>query len=83
VSQVDISQWIAELIGINDFVSMGENLFRSVRRLLILSRLEQELFDPKAGLTIAPNQFLFRPKENQEEQSILFYRQYLEFIQSI
>jgi hypothetical protein len=80
VSQVDISQLLAETLGLHDFPSMGENPFREERRLPVLSRLEQHLFDPASQSLLDPSSWQSRPEAGDSERNILFYRSYIDYI---
>jgi hypothetical protein len=80
VSQVDISRFLADTLGLDDFSSMGEDPFHSARRLPVLSRLEQHLFDPATQSLWAPNAWQSRPLDGDAEQNILFYRAYIDYI---
>ncbi len=82
VSQVDLSQFIAETLDIKGFVGMGENPFVAHKVLPVLSRLEQSLFDPKAKRLFQTDEFRSSSKLDQDELSIDFYRAYLDYIRS-
>lgn len=83
VSQVDISQFLADTLGLKDFSSMGENPFHDRRHLPVLSRLEQHLFDPQSQTLIDPSAWQSRPDEastQEKERNLLFYRSYIDYI---
>jgi len=80
VSQVDISRLIADIMGLDEFPSMGENLFHTDRRLPVLSRLEQHLFDPAGQSLLDPKLWQSRPLLGDGERNILFYRSYIDYI---
>ncbi len=80
VSQVDISQFLADLLGLQNFSSMGENPFHEERRLPVLSRLEQHLFDPASQSLLDPSAWQSRPSDTDSERNILFYRSYIDYI---
>ncbi|HYX32972.1 MAG TPA: LTA synthase family protein [Oligoflexus sp.] len=80
VSQVDVSQFLADTMGVDAFRGMGENLFRSARRLPVLSRLEQHLFDPASQTLLSPQAWQAPPASGDGERNILFYRAYIDYI---
>jgi phosphoglycerol transferase MdoB-like AlkP superfamily enzyme len=80
VSQVDVSQFLAETLDLQDFTSMGENPFHQARRLPVLSRLEQHLFDPASQSLLDPSSWRSRPAGGESERNILFYRSYIDYI---
>jgi hypothetical protein len=80
VSQVDVSQFLAETLDLQDFTSMGENPFHQQRRLPVLSRLEQYLFDPASQSLLDPSTWRSRPLMGESERNILFYRSYIDYI---
>jgi arylsulfatase A-like enzyme len=91
VSQVDISQFLADTLGLQDFASMGENPFHDRRQLPVLSRLEQHLFDPEARTLMDPSAWQSRPvfdvtampdaaARESKERNLLFYRSYIDYI---
>lgn len=91
VSQVDISQFLADTLGLREFSSMGENPFHEKRQLPVLSRLEQHLFDPASHTLIDPSAWQSRPlfdvtampdeaSRESKERNLLFYRSYIDYI---
>jgi hypothetical protein len=80
VSQVDVSQFLADTLGLEDFPGMGENPFHEERRLPVLSRLEQHLFDPAGQSLLDPSAWQSRPASTDSERNILFYRSYIDYI---
>jgi hypothetical protein len=91
VSQVDISQFLADTLGLKEFSSMGENPFHDKRLLPVLSRLEQHLFDPQSQSLIDPSAWQTRPlfdvtampdeaSIETKERNLLFYRSYIDYI---
>jgi hypothetical protein len=91
VSQVDISQFLADTLGLKEFSSMGENPFHDRRHLPVLSRLEQHLFDPESRSLIDPSAWQARPlfdvtampdepSIEVKERNLLFYRSYIDYI---
>jgi hypothetical protein len=59
---------------------MGENPFHEKRRLPVLSRLEQHLFDPASQSLLDPSAWQSRPQDGDSERNILFYRSYIDYI---
>jgi hypothetical protein len=93
VSQVDISQFLADILGLQDFSSMGENPFHDKRQLPVLSRLEQHLFDPASQTLMDSSAWQSRPSFDvmampnepsweAKERNLLFYRSYIDYISS-
>ena len=79
-SQADIAGFIADLLQIRDFPSMGEGLFNTHRLKPILADFGHEIFFPETGIRIPASGSCHRSSCEKDSKEALFYRSLIEFL---
>ncbi|MCB9228284.1 MAG: LTA synthase family protein [Deltaproteobacteria bacterium] len=79
-SQADLATFLAELLGIRHFLSMGQSLFLPRRLTPVMSDLGSRIFFPESSVSISSSGTADLLRASREHPEALFYRSFLEFL---